>query len=268
MRNIRQKFEKFKKILQNKDGFIGNKSFEGKIYVCSDIHSHLDVLKRALKTLNENDKLYIIGDVIDKGPDGIDVLRFVMNHPQCELLIGNHDLMMLSYLAASYNQDVVNEFYLKSLEEIWLWLNGGIKTFESFNKLSEPEQLEIYEYLRKLPLVRNLTVNNQRFILVHAGIPLENANKPVEDLDVSFLQSKHKEFQYDWKNDYVWQRQVVTIDNAIVITGHTIVHYYGSDKIVKFGDWYDIDGGLAMQDENSRLILLCLNDMSVQYFKP
>ena len=43
-------------------------------YVMSDIHGDYDKFKKMMKKINfntEKDKLYVLGDAIDRGPDGL-----------------------------------------------------------------------------------------------------------------------------------------------------------------------------------------------------
>ena len=47
------------------------------IYVMSDIHGEADLFHAMLEQIgfSESDTLYILGDVIDRGPDGIALLQ-------------------------------------------------------------------------------------------------------------------------------------------------------------------------------------------------
>ncbi|MCD7806183.1 MAG: metallophosphoesterase, partial [Lachnospiraceae bacterium] len=51
-----------------------------RILVMSDIHGHMDNLFHLLKKLNysRDDILVIIGDLVDKGPDSLRTLRYIM----------------------------------------------------------------------------------------------------------------------------------------------------------------------------------------------
>ena len=42
-------------------------------YVIGDIHGQLEKMK-----FNENDELYVMGDVVDRGPDPIKALQYLM----------------------------------------------------------------------------------------------------------------------------------------------------------------------------------------------
>ena len=70
------------------------------IYVISDLHGY--PLPRFLQLLrkvdfSEDDFLFILGDVIDRNGDGgVEMLRWLLWHPNVELLLGNHEAMLLS----------------------------------------------------------------------------------------------------------------------------------------------------------------------------
>ena len=65
---------------------------EPSTYVCSDLHGEYPAYQAIIGQLKEKDKLYILGDVIDRGPDGIKILQDIMKRKekgQVEFLIGN-----------------------------------------------------------------------------------------------------------------------------------------------------------------------------------
>ena len=70
------------------------------IYVMSDVHGcearYRDILKQI--HLTAEDHLYILGDVIDRAPGGLHILRDTMKKPNITLLLGNHEHMMLQAL--------------------------------------------------------------------------------------------------------------------------------------------------------------------------
>ena len=40
--------------------------------------------------------LYVIGDAIDRGPDGIKILEYIKKHENMDLILGNHEFLMLN----------------------------------------------------------------------------------------------------------------------------------------------------------------------------
>ncbi len=74
-----------------------------KIITISDIHGHLDVLKSLLQNadLQYDDILIIIGDFINKGPDNIETLRYMMEliqRPNTYILKGNHESFICHHI--------------------------------------------------------------------------------------------------------------------------------------------------------------------------
>lgn len=244
----------------------------GKTYCCSDVHAHLDVFEEALKTLNPEDKLYVIGDVVDKGPDGVKVLQKIMETENCELLIGNHDLMMLDFLTElkKYEDDpekALRFTIYSNIGDVWLDLNDGRRTYDAFCELEKEEQKKIIEYLKNTYVLKRIEIGDKKFVLVHAVA--ENYGK--EDVKTSDLLWGER---YDWESDFVWGRYNIPVEGYTVISGHTVVQHFHTTEALTMdydGDLViDIDCGLAARSEKltSRLCILCLDDMSTQYFTP
>ena len=70
------------------------------IYVMSDIHGCYDAYLEALKKIDfkDEDTLYILGDVIDRGKQSIELLQDMMCRNNVYPLIGNHEYMALTVL--------------------------------------------------------------------------------------------------------------------------------------------------------------------------
>lgn len=93
----------------------------GSFYVISDVHGYRDDLERRLDEadLAEDDQLWILGDLFDRGPDGIGAVELVMSlqrrHPgRVHVLMGNHEILALGR----------HRFPESKFAESWL-INGG-----------------------------------------------------------------------------------------------------------------------------------------------
>ena len=66
-------------------------------YIISDIHGEFDLFIKLLKTINftEDDKMIICGDIIDKGPNSIKLLKYIKNKSNMIFLLGNHEYEFL-----------------------------------------------------------------------------------------------------------------------------------------------------------------------------
>ena len=70
-------------------------------YVVSDVHGEDDRWKAMLEKIHfsAQDTLYILGDVVDRGPHGVEILQEIMRTPNMKMLLGNHEFMCLRYFA-------------------------------------------------------------------------------------------------------------------------------------------------------------------------
>ena len=77
--------------------------------------------------LCDSDHLYILGDVIDRGPDSISILEDIMRRKNVTMLLGNHEHMMLD--AIFHPEDDMLSFRWES--------NGAYPTYQSFCSLAK-----------------------------------------------------------------------------------------------------------------------------------
>ena len=86
-------------------------------YVIGDIHGQLEQLKVLLEKMkfNENDELYVMGDVVDRGPDPVKALQYLMTLPNCVCIAGNHEWMALESLKLMLNE--ITEEFIQTLDE-------------------------------------------------------------------------------------------------------------------------------------------------------
>lgn len=228
------------------------------IYVISDLHGYpLEKFKKLLKKaeFSDDDFLYILGDVIDRNGDGgVEMLCWLMEQSNIQLLLGNHEAMLL---ACKFVFDEITDESIEALNEDKItllnnyMLNGGDVTLKSLSKLGKksPETVrDIYDYLADAPLYEAVTVGGNDFILVHGG--LENFRKD----------KKLSEYTAD---ELIWcwpELDDEYFDNIITVFGHTPTMSYGDEnkgKILKTRTWIDIDVGAAYGEEP---ILLRLDD--------
>lgn len=120
-------------------------------YVMSDIHGDYEKYRRMLEVidLGENDELFVLGDIIDRGENGIKILFDMMSRPNVFPLAGNHEFtagMCLPWLL----EEITNTS-LENLTEVkfaalndWI-LIGGAPTLRSLEKLSRDDRETVRE---------------------------------------------------------------------------------------------------------------------------
>ena len=69
------------------------------VYVLSDIHGNERRFNSILEQINlqSDDILYILGDVVDRHPEGIRILRKIMKMPNVKMLLGNMTSLLIFF---------------------------------------------------------------------------------------------------------------------------------------------------------------------------
>lgn len=123
-------------------------------YIIGDLHGCFDEFQALLKQVEFNpnkDELWLTGDLVARGDNSLDCLRFVKNlGKRATVVLGNHDLHLLATLE-------------------------GIKAIKPKDKVdaifSAPDRADLQNWLRNRPLVAQHP--QHKFLLVHAGISPE-----------------------------------------------------------------------------------------------
>lgn len=237
------------------------------IYVMSDIHGNMRRFNSIMEQINlqAEDTLYVLGDVIDRHPDGLRILRRIIAMPNAKMLLGNHEFMMLQALGIAFEE---YSYYDDDPQwQLSRWYNnGGEVTHKHWKHLRRSLRNEIVEYLLSLPVNIDIEVNGIHYKLAHAAA--EEAFDPVWD------KRRYRDcFEYA-----LWHRR--WLDDAhpteyTLIFGHTTTKQYQSGipmKVYKDSGLLGIDCGSGypddVEDENygrGRLACLRLDDMKEFY---
>ncbi|MGN1195485.1 MAG: metallophosphoesterase [Acutalibacteraceae bacterium] len=232
------------------------------IFAVSDLHGYpldgfLALLSKA--SFCDNDFLFVLGDVIDRGSDGIKILEYLLDKPNIQLILGNHEAMMLS---CSFITDIITPAFLKELDEtklslLQVWLdNGAMPTIQGIGELAKtkPEQVEyIFDYLRDAPLFDSVTAGNRDFVLTHAGLGGYSPEKRI---------SEYTDRELLWTRPDSLQKYS---EKFFTVFGHTPTSFYGSEysgRAFKTDTWIDIDAGVSCGEKP---MLLRLDDMKELY---
>lgn len=227
------------------------------VYATSDLHgcspeAFRQLLDRAGFT--QDDFLFILGDVIDRGEHGAELLLWLTQQPNMQLILGNHEALLLScaFLFADVSDESLNALTVENMKLVQNWVdNGGNPTMKGFRKLlkQDPELVQgILEYLQDSPLYEEVEVNGREYVLVHSGLGEDfSHDKPFEAYSAEELlfSRPHPDTQY--------------FPDKTVIFGHTPSFYYGEayrGKSVHTKTWINIDTGVYAGNSP---VLLCLD---------
>ncbi len=123
-------------------------------YVIGDIHGCLGPLDKLLGKIapRRGDEVVFVGDYIDRGPQSREVVDRLLGLPhRCVFLMGNHERMLLDFLAGD-DEDL----YLE---------NGGRATLESYGGPESIPAAHLAFFRRLRPMYET-----PDYLFVHAGI--------------------------------------------------------------------------------------------------
>ena len=201
----------------------------GNVYASADWHGCKSVGFKILDYLHDDDKLFFLGDAIDRGPDGVDLLRRLIADDRVIYLMGNHEKMMVDSLPLLMDEEQMDLYYESGRSaaifggadpSLWTECNGGQVTWEDwvFNYSTDTIN-EYMKIVKNLPL--ELFYENRRgdhIILTHAGYTPGY-------------------FEYRHGHDPLWNRAHFhdswqktgdhneDITNTYIVHGHTPVQY-------------------------------------------
>lgn len=119
-------------------------------YAIGDVQGCFDALRTLLDKLRYDpaaDRLWFTGDLVNRGPQSLDVLRFVSALPMAQTVLGNHDLHLLAVACGQ----------------------ATCKKSDTFTDvLAAPDRDILLSWLRSCPLL--LHDEQLDYTLVHAGL--------------------------------------------------------------------------------------------------
>ncbi len=121
-------------------------------YVVGDIQGCYDPLRRLLDRLRFDpaaDTLWLVGDLVNRGPHSVEVLRLLHRlSERVVAVLGNHDLTLLAVAAGQVKP----------------------KRKDTFHTILEaPDRDELLDWLRRRPMLHHDAALG--FTMVHAGLP-------------------------------------------------------------------------------------------------
>ncbi len=241
-------------------------------YVISDLHGQYRIFLNLLEKagFSDEDKLYMLGDAVDRGSDSMKILHHVMRAPNMDFLLGNHEMMMLSTVPKDGSAPACYQKLPEAQMGRWIIRNGGNKTYYKYKLLKREERLELLEWLNSRPLLTTVKAGGTTYLLTHSYFDLDKLNVPFRDW------SYQEAWDILWKSPYrpdlhVDPAEYEALTPMKVVLGHVPV--YHADKSGKKllqplfeGNIIDIDGCCAHHSKKDRSrkggILLRLDDLT------
>lgn len=212
-------------------------------YAIGDVQGCYDQLQQLLEKINFNekiDRLWFVGDLVNRGPQSLAVLRFIKNLPlTARITLGNHDLHLLAKLFANHSLHPLHD---DTLQEV----------------LRADDAEELGHWLRKQSILYHEPSLNA--VICHAGIA------PVWDMDMAKACAKELEtvlsgenYRFFLENMYgnepdLWSDDLKGIARLRIITnyftrmrfcdkqGRLVLNYKGTiaNAPANLIPWYDL----------------------------
>lgn len=231
------------------------------IYVMSDLHGSHDLYFKMLEEINlqQEDTLYILGDVIDRGIGSIEILRDMIKRKNVIPLMGNHEYdaipLLRKILFPTWRDFVGKQGDVFYSEEYRIWrYNGGDPTLALFRSISKQEAAELIDYMADFLPYAEVQMGEKKFILVHAGLGNFSEDKPLDDYDLWDLTHVRPDFYSQYYKD----------ENTFVVFGHTPTPMI-TQKTEIFHGANNICIDCAAVFDGGRLACLRLDDMKEFY---
>ena len=184
-------------------------------YAIGDVQGCYSALTTLLKQIRfdpAKDRLWFVGDLVNRGPDSVSVLRYVKKMGRASLLrflkrlgraavtvLGNHDLHLLA---------VANDCRPARAKD----------TFHDV--LDAPDRDELLDWLRNQPLMHR----ENNFLLVHAGLlpewTVSQAETLAREAEQALRSTKYRAFLRSLYRDEPgrWSEKLTGLDRLSVVT--------------------------------------------------
>lgn len=210
-------------------------------YAIGDVqgcYTELQALLGAIRFDSGVDRLWFVGDLVNRGPASLQTLRFVRalgDRSVC--VLGNHDLHLLA-LAHGFVKRRADD----TLDEV----------------LSAPDGVELLEWLRHLPMIH---VEGGR-VLVHAGLlpqwSAAEARALAGEVEAELRGPRYREFlaQLYGSHPDRWSEDLRGVDRLrVIVNAMTRMRFCTPDGVMEFGTkgeaiegpagylpWFDVPG--------------------------
>ncbi|MDA8152270.1 MAG: metallophosphoesterase [Acidithiobacillus sp.] len=254
-------------------------NLQGRDFIVGDLHGHPDVLRRLMDHVAfdyDTDRLFSVGDLVDRGPNSAGALD-LLEAPWFYPVLGNHDAMLLATLNLGHLRAMRREEAQRTAAYADLFArNGGWDWFRLYR--TDEESCERWRSaLSQVPLVRIVDPGNTapagRFQVLHAELAAEcedgvavfwNDATLAEDAHPRWLEP-HPVIGYDatgtWEDHLLWGRslryalshEIPIVPAALSRTyvGHTITPPR-EGRLLQVAGHVFLDTGAAHLDQAER----------------
>lgn len=189
---------------------------KGRDILVGDVHGTADLLIQLINTLNNYDRLFIVGDLADRGPGSLKVVQTIIRFnqmrkakglPEIQAVCGNHEKLFLNYYEGKSQ-------HLLSQNVGGSWVKN----------CSAAEMQQVADYYASLPYIIYVE-GRDPFNVVHADMPFSDQELQRRFLTQNYKLSDIEKYHATWAREGEKQHLCGlgrTQDSIITYCGHTI----------------------------------------------
>ena len=211
------------------------KNQHGRDYVVGDIHGEFFLLERKLREIGFDkryDRLFAVGDLIDRGPRSDEAVYYVMKEPWFHSVKGNHEQLLIHSLDPADPDARAIHFG-----------NGGAW----FYGLPEIEQKCIAAVFDDLPLAIEVETDRGLVGIIHAEVPMD---------DWDIFKSTYEQNKARYESTALWKRSRIDRGKTHHVAGITAV-YCGHSYVEKYtvlGNVHCLDTGACWDEGHFTIV--------------
>lgn len=220
---------------------------EGRDFVIGDLHGSYEVFLKLLESINfdgEKDRMFSVGDLVDRGPDSLDCLRLI-KESWFHCVLANHEQMMLEAFDGGY----MGQFWFRNggnwgLEFFKDWTDykrdkhldvGGFKL-----PLATVEFMELMKLVRELPLLIIVKMQDgSNTHIIHAELPPghqitdSDLSSPGKLMELATVQSHDGDYIMWGRHKFMpfYKTDLSNIAKNVRIVKHQYPGYVKNDKL-------------------------------------
>jgi serine/threonine protein phosphatase 1 len=227
-------------------------------YVMSDLHGEYHKFLQMLELIRPGDEdvIYILGDIVDRGEEPINLLLDIMDRKNVIPLMGNHDYMACDILKQLVKEITPGTTALapKLMNQVLDWMDdGGINTMLQFRELQPFQRERILKFISGFSFVEIVEIGEKCFIMSHAGLGNFQKGKKLKEYTVYELIAARPDVDKRCFDD----------ESVFVVCGHTPTrNLCGENRIYQTNGNIYIDCGAVF---GGKLGCLCLDTMEEFY---
>lgn len=231
------------------------------LYAMSDIHGEYDKYLKMLDKIHfgEEDTLYILGDVVDRGDQPARILQDMAMRENVFPIMGNHEAvameMMKHLLVEITEENAESHIDAELMSRLMDWqMDGGSATMKDFRRLTPDERADLMDYMSDFSLYETVDAGERTFVLVHAGLHNFSPARSLRSYQADELLFERHDYGRRYFDDL----------SVYIVTGHTpTTALTGKAEIYHANNNILIDCGAAFP--GGRLACLCLDTMEEFY---